>query len=328
LCVTCACFNSADVLTFHMSIKNDASIRASVRASTRVTRMQQQAQAALTSLPEDVQRASVDAAVDQVVHDHNPHRKTFVRTRKPSAGGGGGGGAGAGVGNTHALDDSDLDMDIDDDPDIPDNDDLVDFDLEFDDVLVNSKDRSSLQVMAPTQSQSQKQPQQVLPQVSPAGAATKERSISSEQIQLNSARSDSSNDSAGSAPTPTRNILPLHANKHAPMQMHSLPPTPVATPTNPALAQGSRSNLNANANASAAAGAPTQGMTVSEISRTLVQFDNQSSQQHLVPASAQPNALAVTNEEVKRQVHIVCASACLSVCVCVCVCGFLPSLGP
>jgi CCR4-NOT transcriptional regulation complex NOT5 subunit len=268
----------------------------------------------------------VDAAVDQVVHDHNPHRKTFVRTRKPSAGGGAGAGAGAGFGNTHALDDSDLDMDIDDDPDIPDNDDLVDFDLEFDDVLVNSKDRSSLQVLPPTQPQ--KQPQQVLPQVSPAGAATKERSISSEQIQLNSARSDSSNDSAGSAPTPTRNILPLHANKHAPMQMHSLPPTPVATPTNPALAQGSRSNLNANANASAAAGAPTQGMTVSEISRTLVQFDNQSSQQHLVPASAQPNALAVTNEEVKRQVHIVCASACLSVCVCVCVCGFLPSLGP
>jgi CCR4-NOT transcriptional regulation complex NOT5 subunit len=268
----------------------------------------------------------VDAAVDQVVHDHNPHRKTFVRTRKPSAGGGAGAGAGAGFGNTHALDDSDLDMDIDDDPDIPDNDDLVDFDLEFDDVLVNSKDRSSLQVLPPTQPQ--KQPQQVLPQVSPAGAATKERSISSEQIQLNSARSDSSNDSAGSAPTPTRNILPLHANKHAPMQMHSLPPTPVATPTNPALAQGNRSNLNANANANAAAGAPTQGMTVSEISRTLVQFDNQSSQQHLVPASAQPNALAVTNEEVKRQVHIVCASACLSVCVCVCVCGFLPSLGP
>jgi hypothetical protein len=319
VCVMCACCNAADVLTFHMSIKNDASIRASVRASTRVTRMQQQAQAALTSLPEDIQRASVDAAVDQVVHDHNPHRKTFVRTRKPSAGGGAG--AGVGVGNTHALDDSDLDMDIDDDPDIPDNDDLVDFDLEFDDVLVNSKDRSSLQVMAPTQSQSQKQPQQVLPQVSPAGAATKERSISSEQIQLNSARSDSSNDSAGSAPTPTRNILPLHANKHAPMQMHSLPPTPVATPTNPALAQGSRSNLNANANASAAAGAPTQGMTVSEISRTLVQFDNQSSQQHLVPASAQPNALAVTNEEVKRQVHI-----CVRVCVCVYVGVFLPSM--
>jgi hypothetical protein len=290
-----------------MSIKNDASIRASVRASTRVTRMQQQAQAALTSLPEDIQRASVDAAVDQVVHDHNPHRKTFVRTRKPSAG--------AGVGNTHALDDSDLDMDIDDDPDIPDNDDLVDFDLEFDDVLVNSKDRSSLQVLAPTQPQ--KQPQQVLPQVSPAGAATKERSISSEQIQLNSARSDSSNDSAGSAPTPTRNILPLHANKHAPMQMHSLPPTPVATPTNPALAQA---NHHTNANANATAGAPTQGITVSEISRTLVQFDNQSSQQHLVPASAQPNALAVTNEEVKRQVHIVCV--CLSVRECVreCVC--------
>jgi hypothetical protein len=289
-----------------MSIKNDASIRASVRASTRVTRMQQQAQAALTSLPEDIQRASVDAAVDQVVHDHNPHRKTFVRTRKPSAG--------AGVGNTHALDDSDLDMDIDDDPDIPDNDDLVDFDLEFDDVLVNSKDRSSLQVLAPTQPQ--KQPQQVLPQVSPAGAATKERSISSEQIQLNSARSDSSNDSAGSAPTPTRNILPLHANKHAPMQMHSLPPTPVATPTNPALAQA---NHHTNANANATAGAPTQGITVSEISRTLVQFDNQSSQQHLVPASAQPNALAVTNEEVKRQVHI-CMGECVGVCVCVGLC--------
>jgi hypothetical protein len=325
VCVMCACCNAADVLTFHMSIKNDASIRASVRASTRVTRMQQQAQAALTSLPEDIQRASVDAAVDQVVHDHNPHRKTFVRTRKPSAGGGAG--AGVGVGNTHALDDSDLDMDIDDDPDIPDNDDLVDFDLEFDDVLVNSKDRSSLQVMAPTQSQSQKQPQQVLPQVSPAGAATKERSISSEQIQLNSARSDSSNDSAGSAPTPTRNILPLHANKHAPMQMHSLPPTPVATPTNPALAQGNRSNLNANANASAtaAAGAPTQGMTVSEISRKLVQFDNQSSQQHLVPASAQPNALAVTNEEVKRQVHI-CVPECVRECVCVGVCGWVISV--
>jgi hypothetical protein len=319
VCVMCACCNAADVLTFHMSIKNDASIRASVRASTRVTRMQQQAQAALTSLPEDIQRASVDAAVDQVVHDHNPHRKTFVRTRKPSAGGGAG--AGVGVGNTHALDDSDLDMDIDDDPDIPDNDDLVDFDLEFDDVLVNSKDRSSLQVMAPTQSQSQKQPQQVLPQVSPAGAATKERSISSEQIQLNSARSDSSNDSAGSAPTPTRNILPLHANKHAPMQMHSLPPTPVATPTNPALAQGDRTN----ANATAGAGAPTQGMTVSEISRTLVQFDNQSSQQHLVPASAQPNALAVTNEEVKRQVHI-CVPECVRECVCVGVCGWVISV--
>jgi hypothetical protein len=316
VCVMCACFHSADVLTFHMSIKNDASIRASVRASTRVTRMQQQAQAALTSHPEDIQRASVDAAVDQVVHDHNPHRKTFVRTRKPSAGGGVG--AGAGVGNTHALDDSDLDMDIDDDPDIPDNDDLVDFDLEFDDVLVNSKDRSSLQVLAPTQPQ--KQPQQVLPQVSPAGAATKERSISSEQIQLNSARSDSSNDSAGSAPTPTRNILPLHANKHAPMQMHSLPPTPVATPTNPASAQGNlHANANANANASATAGARTQGMTVSEISRTLVQFDNQSSQQHLVPASAQPNALAVTNEEVKRQVHI-CMGECVGVCVCVGLC--------